>query len=65
LRMSEEKLHEDDLEIEDHIIANALGTLMMLSESEPEEFRTNRDQVLQSRAYLLGEQSFPDEHILE
>jgi hypothetical protein len=49
--------------VEDHIIGYALASLMMLSENEPEEFRTTRQQLLQSRAYLTGEQAFPSNRI--
>lgn len=65
LRMTEEKLPSEPERIEDHIIADALGCLMMLSESEPEEYRTTREELLQSRSYLLGEEPFPPERIPE
>lgn len=63
LKMTEEKFPHGPGRIEDHVIADALGRLMMLSESEPEEYRTTREELLQSRSYLLGEAPFPLERI--
>ena len=65
LKMGEERSPQGSEGIEDHIIADALGALMMLSESEPEEYRTTREELLQSRSYLLGEEPFPPERIPE
>jgi hypothetical protein len=61
LRMGKEKPSQESED--DHIIADGLGALMMLSESEPEEYRTTRKDLLQVRSYLLGEQPFPSERI--
>jgi len=63
LKMGEEKFPQGSEKVDDHIIADALGALMMLSESEPEEFRTTQEELLQSRSYLLGEKPFPLERI--
>ena len=59
LKMSEEKPPQEPEKVEDYVITDALGALMMLSESEPEEYRTTREELLQSRSYLLGEEPFP------
>ena len=63
LRMSEQKSPQGMERIEDHIVADALGALMMLSESEPEEYRTTQEELVQSRSYLSGEDLFPLERI--
>ena len=59
LKMTEEKPTEKESTVDDSIIAHGLGTLMMLSESEPQEYRTTREQLLQSRSHLLGEEPLP------
>lgn len=62
LRMSEEEQREK-FSVEDYIVTDALGTMMMLSTSEPAEYRATRDDLLLARAFLLGEQPFPLERI--
>lgn len=63
LKMTEERIPEVQPPERDHIIADALGTIMLLSHSEPEEFRTGRDELLQVISYLRGEESFPQDRI--
>ena len=65
LKMGKEPYHTERQQTEDYIIANALGALMMLSESEPEEFRSTQEDLLEARRYLTGEEPFPSTRIPE
>jgi hypothetical protein len=43
----------------DLLVGEGWGALAMLSESEPEEFRTTQEQLIQIRRYLTGEDEYP------
>jgi hypothetical protein len=63
LRMTEERFPGAEPQERDHIISDALGTLMMLSHSELEEFRSTREDLQQVISYLRGEEAFPLDRI--
>jgi len=63
LKMTEERFPEVQPQVGDHIIADALGALMLLSHSEPEEFRTTKDELRKAISYLRGEEPFPLDRI--
>ena len=62
-RLSDDEYQPEGDKVKDYVIAVSLGALVMLSESEPEEFRTSREGLLQARSYLIGEESFPEDRI--
>ena len=49
----------------DLLVGEGWGALLMLSESEPEEFRTTGDQLNQVRAWLAGDEKYPYEEKLQ
>ena len=62
-RMSDDGGPRQMEQMEDYIVADALGALMMLSLDEPEEYRTTREELLATRAYLLEETPFPRDRV--
>lgn len=62
MRMSEQQASEAP-SLVDYALSDALGTMMMLSASEPVEYRSTRADVLMARSYLLGEKPFPPERV--
>jgi hypothetical protein len=62
MKMSSEA-YKDESFIQDRILSNAYAAVMMLSENEPEEFRSTKEDLEQVLSYLLGKEPFPEDRI--
>jgi hypothetical protein len=64
LKITEDPGSSDPPTKHELLVGEGWGALMMLSDSEPEEYRTTEDQLILIRNYLSGDEEYPYEEKL-